>query len=167
MRNTSKLKAVQLGNEQRELAMNLVDAAISPQQKKAVRQTVVTEVDRMTALTNKKAYAQVDPATGETRYFLDRSVEVPAAAIPGVSDPQKLYEVLVGFQIPPGMAEKIVETKLGAPQFEPGKLDYSKADMKTMPFAQLRGVAVQLGYRPTGKATRNKLMKYVASRIKK
>jgi len=167
MRNTSKLKAVELGNAQRELAMNLVDAAISPEQKKAVKQTVVTEVDRMTALTNKKAYAQVDPATGETRYFLDRSVEVPAAAIPGVSDPQKLYEVLVGFQIPSGMAEKIVETKLGAPQFEPGKLDYSKSEMKTMPFAQLRGVAVQLGYRPTGKATRNKLMKYVASRINK
>jgi len=146
--------------------MNLVDAAISPEQKKAVKQTVVTEVDRMTALTNKKAYAQVDP-TGKTRYFLDRTIEVPAAAIPGVSDPQKLYEVLVGFQIPSSMAEKIVETKLGAPTFEPGKLDYSPSEMKTMPFAQLRGVAVQLGYRPTGKATRNKLMKYVASRIKK
>jgi hypothetical protein len=169
MQNTSKLKAVQLGNDQRELAMNIIDQAVSPTPGKAIKQTVVTEVDRLTALTNKKAYtipAEQSP-DGKTHYLIDREVQVPGTSIPAVQDPEKLYEILVGFQIPPSMAEKLVETKLGAPSFTPGKTNYSKSEMASMPFSQLRGVAVQLGYTPKGDATRKKLMSYVASRVNK
>jgi len=167
MQNTAKLKAVELGNNQRQLAMEIVDQAISPEQGKKISQTVTTEVDRMTALTNKKAYGIKDPTTGEMHYYLDRTVTLPGSSVPGVKDPQKLYEILVGYQIPPQMAEGIVESKLSAPTFEPGKVKYTKSEMKTMPFSQLRGVAMQLGYQPKGNATRNKLMAYVASRVNK
>jgi len=167
MQNTAKLKQVQLGNEQRELAMNIVDQAMSPSKGKSIKQTVVTEVDRMTALTNKKAYGIKDPQTGQMHYYLDRSVEVPGSSIPAVQDPAKLYEILVGFQIPPQMAEKLVETKLGAPTFDPGKVKYTRQEMQGMPFSQLRGVAVRLGYQPKGNATRKALVNYVASRVNK
>jgi hypothetical protein len=167
IQNSGKLKSVQLGNEQRELAMNIIDQAMSPGTgKSAIKQTVVTEVDRRTALTNKKAYGITGP-DGETRYFLDRTVQLPGSSIPAVQDPAKLYEILVGFQIPPNMAEKLVETKLGAPNFEPGKVNYSRSEMQSMPFSQLRGVAVSLGYQPKGDATRKKLISYVASRVGK
>lgn len=169
MHNTSKLKATQLGNDQQTLAMNIIDQAISPTPGKAIKQTVVTEVDRITALTNKKAYtipAEQSP-DGKTHYLIDREVTVPGTNIPAVQDPEKLYEILVGFQIPPNMAEKLVETKLGAPSFEPGKVNYSKSEMASMPFSQLRGVAVSLGYTPKGDSTRKKLMSYVASRVNK
>jgi len=171
MQNTGKLKAVELGNNQRELAMNIIDQAISPSQGKAIKQTVVTEVDRMTALTNKKAYGVTvkNPVTGqdETHYYLDRQVQLPGSSVPAVQDPAKLYEILVGFQIPPKMAEKLVETKLGAPNFEPGKVNYSRSEMQSMPFSQLRGVAMSLGYQPKGNATRKALVNYVASRVNK
>lgn len=167
MQNTAKLKAVELGNAQRETAMNIIDQALTPSQGKPISQTVTTEVDRLTALTNKKAYAIKDPQTGETRYFLDRTVSVPGASIPAVQDPEKLYEILVGYQIPPQMAEKLVETKLNAPTFDPGKVNYTKSELTDMPFSQLRGVAMRLGYKPKGDATRKKLVSYVASRVNK
>ncbi len=169
MQNTAKLKSVELGNNQRQLAMEIVDQAISPTKGKSIKQTVTTEVDRLTALTNKKAYAipAEQSPDGKVHYMVDRDVTIPGSSIPGVQDPEKLYEILVGYQIPPSMAEKIVENKLGAPDFEPGKTNYTKAEMTNMPFSQLRGVAIQLGYRPKGDATRKKLISYVASRVNK
>jgi hypothetical protein len=166
MQNTAKLKEVELGNNQRELAMNIVDQATSPQQGKGIKQTVTTIVDRMTALQNKKAYGIQNP-DGSTTYYLDREVTVPGASIPAVKDPEKLYEILVGFQIPPNMAEKIVENKLSVPTFEPGKVSYKRSELQSMSFSQLRGVAMRMGFQPKGNATRKKLVNYVASRVNK
>jgi hypothetical protein len=172
MNNTGQLKKVEMSNNQRQLAMEIIDQATNPAQGKAIKQTLMTEVDRMTALTNKKAFGvqEKNPQTGkmETHYYLDRTVQVPGASIPSVQDPAKLYELLVGFQIPPKMAEKMVETKLGIGEnFVPGKVKYTRAEMQSMPFSQLRGVAVKLGYQVKGDATRKKLISYVASRVGK
>jgi hypothetical protein len=143
-----------------------VDQATSPQQGKGIKQTVTTIVDRMTALQNKKAYGIQNP-DGSTTYYLDREVTVPGASIPAVKDPEKLYEILVGFQIPPNMAEKIVENKLSVPTFEPGKVSYKRSELQSMSFSQLRGVAMRMGFQPKGNATRKKLVNYVASRVNK
>jgi hypothetical protein len=163
----SKVNAQKLAVEQRRAAMEIVDAAMNPGSGKTIKQTVTTEVDQQTAILNKKAYSIKGP-DGKTHYFLDRSVELPANQIPAIQDPQKLFNLLTGYRIPPKMAENIVESRLGVPEFEPGKLKYSGKELKAMGFSQLRGVAIQLGFKPDPKTprTRKYLVNYVLRSLK-
>ena len=164
MHNRGKITAQSKVDEQRKLAMELIDQATNPSEDKTVSQTVTTEVDRTTALLNKKAYG-IKGADGQMHYYLDRSVAIPASQVPPVQDPQKLYNMLIGYGTPAKMAEKLVEAKLNAPTFQPGKLDYSKQEMQQMGFSQLRGVAMQMGFKPQGTSTRKQLIRYVSSRL--
>jgi hypothetical protein len=167
MKNTAALNAQKMTMEKQRVGMEVIDAALNPGQNKEIEQTVTTEVDRTTALLNKKAYAQVDPVTGKTHYFLDRTVKVPASQIPPVQDPQKLYDMLVGYGTPDKMARALISAKLDTTNFTPGKIDYNKGQLQAMPFSQLRGVAMRLGFRPQGTSTRKQLVKYVSSRVAK
>jgi hypothetical protein len=169
IRNNAKLNNTKLNIAQRQSAMEIVDAALSGGTGKTITTTVPTEVDRTTAIHNRRAYGRVwkveDGGDGKVHYWLDREIKQPGAAVPKVQDPEKLYEMLIGYNIPAKMAENIVESRLNVPTFQPGKIAYSAQELKAMPFSQLRGVAIKLGFVPRGNATRNKMVNFVTRRV--
>lgn len=155
-----------------QLAMEIVDSATTGQSK-VVKQTVTTQVDRRTALTNTKAYGVVvgknPDGTDIVEYFIDREVTVPIQARTPMTDPQKLFNLLVSYDIPPTMARNIVRRKLDMPTYQPGKTSYSSKELKNMPFSQLRSIAIQTGWQPDPKnpLTRKELIGVINSRLRK
>jgi len=146
-----------------EMAMSIIDNATNPGAGSGVTQTVTTEVTKQTGILNKSAYSMTDPETGEVHYFLDRKVTQPGYQGPAVQDPQKLYDMLIGYRVPPAMALKLVKSKLGTPDYAPGKTNYTVPQLMGMPFSEMRGVAIQLGFRPDPKdpKTKKELIAYI------
>jgi hypothetical protein len=148
--------------QQQKLAMDIIDQATNPQPGKSFTQTVTTEITQQAAVLNKSAYSVVG-ADGKTHYFLDRKVTLPGSTGVPMQDPQRLYELLLGYKIPPAMAKKLVKSKLGTTDFEPNKVNYTVTQLQGMPFSEMRGVAIQLGFRPDPKnpMTKKQLINYI------
>jgi hypothetical protein len=148
--------------QMQQMAMQIIDSATNPEAGASITQTVPTEVTASTAALNKAAYAQTD-ANGKIHYFLDRKVTLPGASSVPVQDPQKLYEMLRGYKVPQAMAIKLVKSKMGTPQWVPGKKDYDAKQLNSMPFSQMRGIAIALGFKPDPKApkTRKQIVNFI------
>lgn len=164
LKQAGKLAAAKTSTVQQQLAMEIIDQATNPQPGKSMTQTVTTEIDPSQAILNKKAYG-VKGADGQTHYYVDRTVTIPGPTSVPIQDPQRLYEMLLGYKIPPKMASKLVKSKLGTPDFAPGKTNYTAKQLAGMPFSEMRGVAIQLGFRPDPKNPRTKkqLIQYIVS----
>lgn len=164
LKESGKLAAQKTITAQQQLAMEIIDSATNPTPGKSITQTVTTEIDPATAITNKKAYS-VTGADGKAHYYVDRTVTIPGPTSVPIQDPQRLYEMLLGYKIPPAMAQKLVKSKLATPDFAPGKTNYTAKQLQGMPFSQMRGVAIQLGFRPDPKApkTKKQLIQYIVS----
>jgi hypothetical protein len=150
--------------QMQQMAMQIIDSAVNPSAPKAYTRTEPTEVDASTAALNKAAYSQMG-ADGKTHYWLDRKVTYQQPAGPPVQDPQKLYDMLMGYKVPPAMALKLVKTKMGTPGFSPGKTNYTAKQLNAMPFSQMRGIAIGLGFKPV--ATAPKTRKFIVDFILK
>jgi len=168
LKANAKLATQRQTTNQQQLAMDIIDQATNPQPGKSMTQTVTTEIDPSTAILNKSAYS-IKGADGKVHYFVDRKVTVPGATNVPMQDPQRLYELLLGYKIPAPMAEKLVKSKLGTTDFKPGKVNYTVPQLKGMPFSEMRGVAIQLGFRPDPKRplTKQQLINYILNARKK
>lgn len=167
LKASGKLAKQKLDTNQQQLAMSIIDQATNPKPGATMSQTVTTEVDASNAILNKKAYAVNVPKDAAhpkgVAYFIDRTVTVPGATNVPMQDPQRLYELLIGYKIPPAMAQKLVTSRLGTTDFKPGKVNYTVSQLKGMPFSEMRGVAIQLGFRPDPKhpMTKAQLIAYI------
>jgi len=148
--------------QMQQLAMQVIDSATNPQQGANITQTVPTEVTASSAALNKGAYAQ-KAADGSIHWFIDRKVTIPGASNVPVQDPQKLYEMLMGYKVPASMAIKLVKSKMGTPDFVPGKMNYTTKQLNSMPFSEMRGIAIALGFKPDPRApkTRKQIVNYI------
>jgi hypothetical protein len=148
--------------QMQSLAMQVIDSATNPKQGASITQTVPTEVTASSAALNKNAYAQ-KAADGSVHWFIDRKVTIPGASTVPIQDPQKLYEMLMGYKVPASMAIKLVKSKLGTPDFVPGKMNYSTKQLNSMPFSEMRGIAIALGFKPDPRnpQTRKQIVNYI------
>lgn len=161
-----KLSVQRQTTAQQKFAAEIVDAATNPQPGKTVTQTQKVYMDsqqaRMAALRNPASGItyETGPKTpdhpdGKYWYVL-KDVKTAAPTMTPVSDPQKLYDLLVGYKIPASMALKLVKARLGLQNFTPGKTNYTHDELGAMPFNEVRGIAMRLGFRPDPKNPRTK-----------
>jgi len=86
------------------------------------------------------------------------------------NNPQQLYDVLIGSNVPNAMALQLVRDRTGVGDFSPGKpVKYSAADLHAIgqqSFNELRGIAIARGWKPpkNHKATQQTIIDYILSR---
>jgi len=97
-------------------------------------------------------------------YYYDKTVHLSPEQAErtygsGIKDPQGLYDTLIGAGIPRSMALQTVRAKTQISNFTPGQhVQYTRDDLGKIAdrsFNELKGIAVQLGYKPSPRAQKN------------
>jgi hypothetical protein len=85
-----------------------------------------------------------------THYWVNEKVTTPTGT--PTTDPQALYNLLIGSNITKAMALNLVRTKTGQTTWSPGQPSkHTAAQLNDMPINSLVGIAKQLGYTPDPK----------------
>jgi hypothetical protein len=104
-------------------------------------------------------------ADGKNHYYIEETVHLSPQQVQRqygsgfAADPQQLYDLLIGSNIPKAMATKLVRTKTGVHDFQPGKpVAYTANDLAAIgrkSFNELRGIALSRGFKPNPKHKAN------------
>ena len=165
--------------QQQKNAMAMVDAAMNPNSGKPITQSVKYYIPKgslaeLRAADGKMADAHYDPAKHQW-YQYQRLTLTPqqwaahggySGATP-ITDPQRLYDLLMGAGIPGKMARNLVRTRTGINDFTPGKpVNYTAAELKGLPFDEIRGIALARGFKPDPKHphTSQQLIDFILAR---
>jgi hypothetical protein len=158
-----------LANNNSKKAMDIIDAATG----RAKGGMTITERRELPAasaslqiLKNPKIYTV---GTGKNKkYYIDETVHLNPTQVERrygsgfANDPQKLYDLLTGSNIPNPLALKTVRARTGIGDFVPGKpVVYSHTDLVNVgnsSFNELRGIAIQRGFKPNPKHKANTQM---------
>lgn len=174
---TEQTAKAKLTNNQQKNAMAILDA-VTGRTKNGLTTTVRRELSRqqgaVMALRNPKIQI-VKGADGKNHYYITETVHMTPQQVERTygsgfaADPQQLYDLLIGSNIPRAMAVKLVRTKTGVSDFAPGKpVTYTAEDLAGIgrkSFNELRGIALARGFKPNPKhkATTQTLIDFILS----
>lgn len=130
-------------------AIKLIDSATGSGGAATITQRhYLTSAQALQMLDNPKLHIQGKVGGKDTKYWINEDVKVNTGTT--THDPNQLYQMLLGANIPKSMAQNLVKTKLGLPDWTPGKLGtQTRAQLETKDINALVGIARQLGWKPT------------------
>lgn len=161
---SESIQQQKMANQNQKNAMSIIDA-VTGRSKSGVTMTRKVTLDKTAgaiAVAKGNTKVHYDPKTKtyytyETTHMTPQQVERTYGS-GYASDPQQLYDLLIGSGIPKAMALKVVKTKTGVHDFQPGKaVQYTAEDLHRIgkkSFNELRGIAISRGFKP-GKNKKN------------
>lgn len=150
-------------------AMAILDHAFNPSSRATLSLTHRVPITAGQALLDKNA--RRDPKTKQWYTYKTTSMTTQQAIAEGynlgsgtpITDPQDLYNLLVGSNTPPAMALKLVRVKTGIGDFTPGtSTNYTPDSLSRMTNREISGIARARGYKGGGK--RSSLINYIIQR---
>lgn len=172
---TESIQRQRVQINQEHNAMAIVDAATGGNHPVTITHRVnLDQSQGATAMALGKTDVHRDSKTG--KYYRYEKVSMTPTQLVGagyelpgnapITDPQRLYDLLRGAQIPAPMALKVVRAKTGINDFSPGQpVNYDHGTLSGMTTTELRGIAEGRGYKYPRKApSRGNLIDFITSR---
>lgn len=154
---SEKVQARRATNQAQTKAMSILDAVTGGSKAGTITQKQwMTDTAGSAAMLSGKTNVFKDPKTGKYYTYVTNHLtahELQRKYGSGyANDPQQLYDLLTGSNIPKQMALKLVRAKTGVGDFQPGKpVVYSHNDLVAVgkrSFNELRGLALARGFKP-------------------
>jgi hypothetical protein len=150
-------------------AIAIIDHAMAPSSKATLTLSHKVEIPATKGLITSGAYR--DPKT--KKWYVDKKTTMtPAEAIAQgynlggnqpITDPNDLYNLLTGANVPSALAIKLIRTKTGLDDFKPGtNVNYTVPSLALMTNREIMGIARARGYKGSGK--RSTLIDYIMMR---
>lgn len=172
IRHSNETEAVarqRLSNQTQKNAMAILDHAFNPSS------SATLTISKRVPTTAAKGYfdknARRDPKTKQWYTYVKQTMTPQQATAQGynlggdtpITDPQDLYNLLVGSGTPPSMALKLVRTRTQVGDFKPGQQsNFDTASLARMTNKEIMGIARARGYKGGGK--RNDLIHFIILR---
>jgi hypothetical protein len=169
LRHSSETEAVarqRLKNQEQRNAMAIVDHAFNPSGSATLTLSKKVPITATEALLDKNA--RRDPKSKQWYTYRKETMTQQQAIAQGynlggntpITDPQDLYNLLVGSGTNPSMALNLVRTKTGIGDFKPGsESNFDTDSLARMTNKEIMGIARARGYKGGGK--RNELIHYI------
>jgi hypothetical protein len=175
---TEAIQKQRISNQTQRNSMQILDHAMEPTSRATLTLTKRINIDPKQqpglyaqALTGKLKDAHRDPSSGQWYYYGKQTITPQEALAQGynlggntpITDPQRLYDLLIGTGTPAPMALKLIRTKTGISDFAPGgTTNYNADTLSGMTNKELAGIAKTRGYKGGGK--RQQLVDYILMR---
>lgn len=164
---TESAARARLNKNLKKNAMSIIDS-VSGRSKSGVTLTqkhYLTDAQgAVSAIKNTKVHYNPKAPKGQ-RYYVYETVHLSPQQAERqygsgyASDPQALYDTLIGSNIPRPVALNLVRTRTGVHDFSPGKpVRYTAEDLRNIgkkSFNELRGIALARGFKPNRKKPAN------------
>lgn len=163
---TESVARQKLRNTAQTNAMAILDHAFNPSGKATL--TLSKRVPTTAAKGYFDPNARRDPKTKQWYTYVKQTMTPQQAIAQGynlggntpITDPQDLYNLLVGSGTNPTMALNLVRTRTGIGDFKPGGVtNFDTESLSRMTNKEIMGIARQRGYKGGGK--RNELIHYI------
>ena len=168
-RNMEKNAAARLQISQKSKAMTILDHVMGAKGGNVTwnqRREVTGPGAMLQWMRNPGKYQMVKDAKGVPHFYTTQPVHLNQAQFAAQygsgygKNPQALYDLLIGSNVPKAVALQVTRQKTLINDFVPGKpVKYTAPDLNAIgqrSFQELRGIAVQRGWKPTPKHNANR-----------